>query len=111
MSRTTLTVQQIVTAANGLAVALTTAGTQHSFANDGRVFLYVRNTGAAKTLTMTTPNTVQGLAIADQTATITATTGDQMFGPFPPSLYNNSDGTVYVDLDTVTSASIGVVRL
>ncbi|HUM37545.1 MAG TPA: hypothetical protein PLQ85_11800 [Anaerolineae bacterium] len=66
------------------------------FRNNGRALLHVANgTGSTVTLTFETPQTVDGLAIADRTATL-ATGKAAVFGPFPPAIYNNGDGAVKV---------------
>ena len=51
------------------------------------VVLIVRNAGgSADTVTIVTPSTFSGLAIADQTVTVPATTGERII-PLPASLY------------------------
>jgi len=57
--------------------------------NDGKVILHFKKSGAsACTVTVTTPGTVDGLAIADLVVSIPATTGDIFMGPFPTRFYN-----------------------
>lgn len=112
MARTAITPQQI--ARTGLASALATPdqANGNTFANDGQCFLYVKNAaGSPITVTIATPGTVDGLAIADLTVSVPATTGERMIGPFPPGIYNQSDGTVYVDWSSATSVTAGVFRL
>ena len=112
MARTVITVQQI--ARTGLASALAAAdGANHNyFANDGQTFLYVKNaSGSPITVTINTPGLVDGLAIADLTVSVPATTGERMIGPFPPGIYNQSDGSVYVDWSSATSVTMGAFRL
>jgi hypothetical protein len=112
MARTALTVQQIVRTGSGKAVTYATPGTQHSIpSNDGRVFIRAVNTGTTHTLTVQTPGSVAGLAIAEATFTLTATTGDQMIGPFEPAVFNQSDGAVYIDIDAITGLTMAVYRL
>jgi hypothetical protein len=112
MARVTLTPQQIVRTGLAPVFAGWDAGLQHGFANDGRIFAQVKNTNAAvRTVTVQTPGTVDGLAVAERTVNIPATTGDVMIGPFPPSAYNQADGQVYLDIDVVLNVTIAIFRL
>ena len=82
------------------------------FPNDGRTFLYCLDTVGNAILTFKTPGTVDGLAIAEKTATIVAdATIGALVGPFPPSIYNQSDGTVHVTPDDHTSLNYVPVRV
>ena len=101
MARTVLTVQEI--SRTGLDITYV-AGDQangHSFDNiRHNVFLHVKNSNAeTRVVTITTPNTVDGLAIGDLTVTIPANTGDTMIGPFPGSLYDTIDTDPDPDID------------
>ena len=112
MARTEITPQQIVR--TGLASALATPdlANGNQFVNDGQCFLYVKNaSGSPITVTIDTPGTVDGLAIANLTVSVPATTGERMIGPFPPGIYGQADGKVYVDWSSVTSVTAGVFRL
>ena len=114
MSRVALTIQQITRNANGLSVTFAApASTQLSIpSNDGRMYLELKNTGSAtQTVTVQTPGTVSGLAIAELTAEVPITSGDKIIGPFPPALFNQSDGSVYVDLTATTTMTIALLRL
>ena len=59
--------------------------------NNGNVRLVVTNSAGANNLTVTTPGTVDGNAIADLVIPLTASKV-YVIGPFPPSVYNNSAG-------------------
>lgn len=63
----------------------------HSFINDGRTILQIRNTvGTSRTVTIETPNTVDGLAVANRDVVVAA--GKTAFvGPFPRGIYNGVD--------------------
>ncbi|CAK0773875.1 conserved hypothetical protein [Gammaproteobacteria bacterium] len=109
MSLTTITVQQIVR--TGLTPVLAAANTDGSYvANDGRMWLEVANTGAEMTVTVETPNTVDGLAIGDLAVVIPATTGKKHIGPFPPGTYNQPDGTIKVTFTRASDVTIGAFR-
>jgi len=67
------------------------AASDHSFVNDGRTILQIRNTvGTSRTVTIQTPNTVDGLAVANRDV-IVATGKTAFVGPFPRSIYNGVD--------------------
>ena len=112
MANTELTPQNITR--TGVLVEYTaTDQTDWSyFYNDGNIILYaVDDTGTA-TVTVYTPNTVDGLAIDDLTVTLaTSATVGQFIGPFPPSIYNFSDGTVRFIVDDETDITVCAFRL
>lgn len=76
--------------------------------NNGKVLLHVKKSASVNCdLIITTPNTVDGLAIGDRTVVIPATTGDKFLGPFPPSIYNDANGDMEIsfsDVDGITGA-------
>lgn len=114
MARTDLTVQQV--ARPGLNPAYTAGNGSggHSIPNDGRVFIHVKNgSGAPINATLQTPVTVDdqaALAVSDLVVAVPAS-GERMIGPFPPALYNQSDGKVYLDFSAVTSVTVAALRL
>lgn len=111
MARTSLTVTNILN--SGITPAYGAANADgHYFANDGRVLLQVKNTnGSTRTVTVQTPATVGGLAVAEVAVVVPITTGDKMIGPFDPSLFNQAGGLVYVDFDAVADLTIAAFRL
>lgn len=110
MAITTLSVQQIDR--TGLTPSFSAANSDGSYvANDGKVFIEVKNSDTSDhTVTIATPNQVDGLAIADLTVTVPAS-GDKMIGPFPPSVYNNSSGYITVTYSSVTGMTVAAFRL
>ncbi len=56
-----------------------------------------------------------GLAVAELSVTIPATTGDVMVGPFPPEQFNRAVGEstdpnkVYAGLDSVTGITVALI--
>jgi hypothetical protein len=78
----------------------------------GRV-LVVRNNHAstACNVTIPTPATVGGLAVGDQGPTAVAALTTRIFGPFQESLYKQSDGNVYIDLDFDTTVFLGTLDI
>lgn len=110
MARAALTVQDIER--SGLEPSYTAAiADGHSFENNGRVFIHVKNGDAAsKDITIQTPGTVDGLAVADRVVSVPADE-ERMIGPFAPSQYNQSDGSVYVDYSAITSVTIAAIEM
>lgn len=110
----TPTIQVITRTSSGLtpSYAAGSATDTYLIPNNGRVFLHVKKTGAGDcTVTVVTPNTTDTLALADYTATVLATVGDKMIGPFPMSIYNNSAGQIAVTFSEVTGLTFAVLRL
>ena len=115
MARDTITVTSSVRA--GVLPAMTTpsAANNAEMANAGgrTIMIYVNGIGAASV--QATAVTIQqvedpyGRIQNDAAVTVTADVVGT-FGPFPPNLYNQSDGTVQIDYDAV-SANARVMAL
>lgn len=112
MARVSLTVQDIP--ANGgtlddITFTAADATNDHSFENDGRCLVLVKNDDASS-------HTVDVISVADEHGrtgdrTITAGAGDICIsGPFLPANWNQSGGVVHLDLTDDTSMSLAVVR-
>lgn len=116
MANVDWTVQQLNGGA-GAALATSYNGSlsisdTYYFQNDGRTFLHAKKTGAgACTVTADTPANARGVAIANPTYTVPATTGDVLIGPFAPDLFNDSNNKCAVTLSEITGLSVGVFRL
>lgn len=110
MARTQINHQQIEV--TGLEETLAAAHVDgNKFPNDGRIILHVVNGNVAdRTVTIQTPGTVDGLAIAERTIVVTAAEA-RFIGPFPPGIYNQSDGMVYVDFSAITDVTVAVLRV
>lgn len=81
------------------------------FPNTGAEFLYVNNANASsRTLTLTTPNTVDGQAVGDRQVTVPGLT-KMLIGPFPKNIYNDVDDKVAVGYSAVTDVTVAAVRL
>ena len=105
MARTAISVQDLDR--SGLVPTMTTANKTdgNKFVNDGKTIIYVYAHSTAPTITIQTPGSVDGLAIADRTVSVTAS--DRKFiGPFPPSQYNQGDDEVYIDVDNQCQVAI-----
>lgn len=111
MPRATLSVQDITTSGLVATYANGDAANGHQFANDGDVFLHVKNGGtAAITVTVPTPAKVSGLDVADVSVSVGAG-GEAFIGPFDPTLFNQSGGVTYVNLSADTSVTLAALRL
>ena len=116
MSRTAIAVQNITRTATEMTYTQTNASGDggNSFANDGRTMLHIKADGTAPltfTLTIETPGTVDGQAIAQRTATL-ARSKEYFIGPFPPGVYDQAGGLVYFDIGADdTGITAAVLRL
>lgn len=113
-TRSALTATQITT--SGITETLAAANADgNKFYNNGKRFIEVYN-GYTATITATfvTPGTFMGLAIADKTVAVAAST-TKYVGPFPGPLYNQLSGSdkgmVYVNYTGVTSVTVAVWEL
>ena len=118
----TLTAQVIDRVASGLTPSYTGAGASpllnvddtFKFRNTGREFLHFKKSGAGVcVVTFKTPGQIEGLDIAELIATVPASTGDIMVGPFPPEVFNTA-GSIYMEgftLSEVTGLSVAVLQL
>lgn len=72
--------------------------------NDGKTFLSFRNIDVGTNdVTVATGQTIDDLAIADLIFTMaigSASNQVSIKGPFPKSVYNQSDGYIYLDAET-----------
>ena len=76
----------------------------------GNLLLHVKNSNAStRTLTLTTTQTANGLAITSPTYVIPATTGDKMICNLPAQL--QTAGQVYMDWDASAGVSVGVFSI
>ena len=105
----TLTTQPAVTAGTTLTMAAAASGGDRFTPGDG-VVMFIRNASVSPiTATFVTPNTVSGLAIADNAVTVAA--GGFKAVPLKRELYASSDGlgdVTYSDVTTVTVAVVSV---
>ncbi|MCA9940552.1 MAG: hypothetical protein KC418_18065 [Anaerolineales bacterium] len=108
MARTALSTTQV--SRTGVAMSPSAANVDgHSLAYQENLLLYVANGGGSPiTVTIQTPGTVDGLAVADRTVTIPAGS-NRWIGPFPKEQYRQSDGSIYVDFSGVTSVTVAAI--
>jgi len=105
----TLTAQTVVRA--GLkATYASCAAEGDEFVNTGDEFIHIINAAVAdQTVTIATPATVDGLAVADRAVVITASE-ERMIGPFPSSTYNDSAAKVQLTYSAVVTLTIAVLK-
>lgn len=114
MANIAVTVQEIGrSAALAPTYQAPTTTDTYQFANDGKTFLHVKKTGAnACTVTVATPATPAGLALADLTFSVPATTGDRMIGPFDAQFYTDPvTGLTSVTFSEVTGLTFAAIRM
>jgi len=86
-------------------------GNTYQVRNDGHVILNFRKTGAGNaTITVTTPETRAGLAVADKTFTVLATSGDVAWSGREVQTFTNSSGDVEFTTDEGTDLTCAVMK-
>lgn len=80
----------------------------------GNMYLHFKNTGAEATVTFDLTKSVAGATLTDQTATIPATTGDVLVGPFPAEWEDDTGpnpGHVKFSQDIASGVTVAILRL
>ncbi len=113
MARVATNPVSLIRAGVALPLAAVDAGNQHSFKNiDGNHILVVKNgSGASVTVTIAIAAKVDGIAVTAGRQVIVAAGATTLIGPFPKDVYNQADGSVYVDFSANASVQVGVVEL
>ena len=94
------------------ASGLVASSRTYKVRNDGKTFLLFLKSGAGTcTVTVTTPGTIGGLSISDRTITVGASTGDIVAGPFPPRVFNDSNGDLSFTLSDTVGLSLAAIKL
>lgn len=105
-----LTVQEVSIDGITPSYAAAAAGGDE-FPNTGREILHVKNGSAGSiTVTITTPQEIDGVAIADPAVVIVAG-AEAVIGPFQPRIFNASDGNVDVGYSAAASVTVGVFQV
>ena len=112
MARTALSAIEIITDTGNVNPTFDAAHVDgNSFVNTGKEFLVVKNNNAGTlTVTIQTPQTVSGLAVAERTVAL-LTTEEGYIGTFTKSLYDQTTGEVYIDTDIQASVTLMAFRL
>jgi len=108
MARTALAVQQINRA--GLLPTYAAANVDgHSMPNGGQEVLHVKTGATGCTVTIETPGTVDGQAVSDRAIVLGVST-ERLIGPFPPNVYNQGAGEVYINFSSVVTVTVAALR-
>lgn len=96
----------------GLNATYSAVSASDEFPNtSGNIIIHVKNGDAsANTVSITTPKTVDGLAVADAGGSVPAGE-ERFFGPFKRGLFNDGSGNVTVTHSNTTSNTIAVLRI
>jgi len=107
MARVTITPSRLIS--GGVAFAPVAAQVDgNAFPNTGNQLFYVNNgSGGSVVVTVRTPLTVGGIAVEEVTKTL-LTTEEWVFGVFPTHIFNQANGEVWIDYDSITSVTIQV---
>lgn len=98
-------------ARTGVDIAGAAVAASDKFLNTGKEILLVKNgSGGSINVTITTPNTVDGNAIADPVVAV-ADGVTKEFGPFKRGTYNDTDGYVNVAYSGTSSVTAKVLRV
>lgn len=110
MARTALTVQQLgKLTPTRLTYSVLTGFTGFTFQNTGREVVAIINGATASTYAVKIGATVSGQAVTDITGNLpTSQTDPEFYGPFPLT-FNQSDGSVYIDIGTVTTVTVAIM--
>jgi hypothetical protein len=110
MPRTALTVREVVLAGVTMGEVSVDAANGMSFSNIGNeTIFYMRTAGTVITVTFRVPAKVKGLTITDVVVVMGAT-ASLLIGPFPSEIFNQVDGTVYVDFSVATNGTCSAIH-
>lgn len=81
----------------------------HAVENDGRIVLHVFNTRPDPvTVTIRTSYIRAGLKLADRVVEVPPQRA-VFVGPFPPDVYNQADGNIYVDYSATDGVTVAAL--
>ena len=87
-------------------------GNTYKVRNGGLTALLFEKTGAGNAIiTIQTPATLGGLAVAERTFTVVATTGDVAAAGFAPAIYNDASGDLNFTTDEGTGLTCAALAL
>ena len=87
-------------------------GNTYKVRNNGRTLIHIKKSGAgAANITVQTPKTVGGFAVADRVVVVPANTGDVLIAPVNEDIFNDSIGDVNLTTDEDTGLTIAAIRI
>lgn len=104
-----LSTQQAVAAGLSVSYSSAAAGGDTAATGPGLALLVSNGDASSHTVTLATPGTVDGLAIADRAVTVAA--GALAVIPLADIYRNPSTGLASITYDAVTSLQVAVVRV
>ena len=78
-------------------------------ANSGNVVVLIKNGATSTTLRVEITQRVDGMPVTDRIVQIAENT-DVVLGPFPPTIYNDSNGDMALWFSDVAHLSVAVIR-
>lgn len=107
MAETAITPQDIAVTGTAVTFEAANAAGNSIDMSSGPKILHAKNTNAStRTITLVTAGTVGGLAIADRTVVIAATTGDKEIRL--DNVLKGTDGVAHITYDAVTNLTVAV---
>jgi len=111
MSRTALTVQSVTHAGTTITTANVDSANGNSFPNTSGfpILLYMNNTSTVASVGTVHANVTidTSLTVPDRLVTV-AGGSTVVAGPFPSSVYNQTDGSVYINFTPTTGVGLSV---
>ncbi len=112
MANVTLAVEQADDAGVTPTRTAIATGNDYLVRNSGRVALLFEKTGSNNAIiTVKTPATLGGLAVAERTISVVATTGDVTAAKFAPAIYNDGNGDLSFSTDEGTGLTCAVLEV
>lgn len=106
-----LSVQTVLQSGISPTFAAATTGAGDSFANDGRVYLHVKN-ASASAITVTVDSFTPCNHGFDHDLVISVPAGgEKIIGTFQPNRFNNESNMVKVTYSAVTSVTVATFKL
>jgi hypothetical protein len=112
MARTVLNIQTVTRAGLEVAYQNGDLANGHSLDNASqKVIIHVKNASVGSiNVTIPTPGTVDGLAVADLIVAVPASE-ERFIGPFPRNVYGQAGSLVFVDLSDDTTVTLAALQV
>jgi hypothetical protein len=113
MADVTIAVEKVTrTGINLTDTGSLSTGNTYVIRNSGKMVLHFKKTGSGVcSASIQTPSFVGGLAVAELTVNVPATSGDILIGPFPPGIFNDGSKDVRVTFDDVVGLTIAAFEV